>query len=98
LRRVCRGRADSTDPDGDGLPNEVDGDGVKDTDNEYPCDPNRSIFPENEVWLLSAGIPRELFDEFVYQWSVSDMNSEPILEGDLDMLMRLAIEGWMTEY
>ncbi|MFP6703580.1 MAG: hypothetical protein VB861_17665 [Planctomycetaceae bacterium] len=94
-----KGRFD--DPDGDGFPNALDddddGDGVDDKDDKYPYDPKRSIFPENEVWLLSEGIPRELFGEFVYQWLLSDMTSESLLEGDLDMLMRLATEGWMTE-
>jgi hypothetical protein len=94
-----KGRFD--DPDGDGLPNTLDkdddGDGVDDKDDKYPYDPERSIFPESEVWLLSEGIPRELFGEFVYQWLLSDMTSESLLEGDLDMLMRLATEGWMTE-
>ena len=58
----------------------------------------RDADAEHKDWLLPEGIPRELFDEFVYQWLVSDMNSEPLLEGDLDMLMSLEIEGWMTEY
>ena len=58
----------------------------------------RDAAAEHKDWLLPEGIPEELFDEFVYLWLVSDMNSEPLLEGDLDMLMRLEIEGWMTEY
>ena len=58
----------------------------------------RDVAADHKDWLLPEGIPIELFDEFVYQWLVSDMNSEPLLEGDLDRLMSLEIEGWMTEY
>jgi hypothetical protein len=90
------------DMDGDGIKNEddddIDGDGVKNEDDAFPRDDERSITAESEVWLLSEGTPRELFDEFVYQWLVSDMNRNDSWNADLDMLMRLAIEGWMTEY
>ena len=90
------------DPDGDGFPNAIDddddGDGVKDKDDADPYDPNVSIFPENEVWLLSAGLPRELADEFLYQWFVNDMDNGSLLEGDLHVLLHLAIENWMTRY
>jgi len=90
------------DPDEDGIPNAIDddddGDGVKDEDDADPYDPNVSIFPENEVWLLSAGLPRELADEFLYQWFVNGMDNGSLLEGDLHVLLHLAIENWMTRY
>ena len=54
------------DPDKDGIPNGIDkdddGDGVKDKKDKAPYDPDISIFPENDVWLLSDGLPRELVD------------------------------------
>jgi hypothetical protein len=90
------------DMDGDGIPNDEDddrdGDGVPNKKDKYPENPKKSIFPENEVWLLSDGLPRELADEFLYQWIVNDMNSQPLLEGDLHALLYLAIENWMTRY
>ncbi|HAB12501.1 MAG TPA: hypothetical protein DCE47_12510 [Planctomycetaceae bacterium] len=90
------------DMDGDGIPNDEDddrdGDGVPNKKDKYPENPKKSIFPENEVWLLSDGLPRELVDEFLYQWFVNDMNSQPLLEGDLHVLFHLAIENWMARY
>ena len=90
------------DMDGDGIRNDKDddkdGDGVENDDDKYPENPKKSIFPENEVWLLSAGLPRELADEFLYQWFVNGMDNGSLLEGDLHVLLHLAIENWMTRH